>query len=337
MDSVTTGGSNTAVGVDALQAATTASNNTAIGKSALENNTSGDAGVAVGKSTLVSNTTGRFNTGCGYEALYSNTTGGYNTAVGRFAIGANTTGDSNNAVGSGALGTSTTASNNVAFGNSALAYSTTASSNTALGHYAGWAVTTGNNNVLIGLAPGYASNAANKLTTGSDNILIGNQVNLAATSDSNSFVFGVGGYVGKGSNTSLMDPNSGSNYQSNNNSSWATTSDRRLKKNIVDSPIGLAEINQIKVRNFEYKTEDDLSEIEADGLCKNDIIKSTGVQVSAIAQEIQAVLPKCVTEESTGVLSVNADNLTWHLVKAVQELSAKNDALEARIVTLETG
>ena len=55
----------------------------------------------------------------------------------------------------------------------------------------------------------------------------------------------------------------------------------------------------------------------------------------AIAQEIQAVLPKCVKTETTGVLSVDSDNLTWHLVKAVQELSAKNDALEARIATLE--
>jgi len=124
-------------------------------------------------------------------------------------------------------------------------------------------------------------------------------------------------------------------YNSANNSAWSTTSDRRLKKNIVDSSIGLAEINQIKVRNYEYKTEDDLSEIEADGLCKNDIVDKSGVQVSAIAQELQAVLPKCVTEQDTGVLAVNSDNLTWHLVKAVQELSAKNDALEARIVTLE--
>ena len=42
-----------------------------------------------------------------------------------------------------------------------------------------------------------------------------------------------------------------------------------------------------------------------------------------------------VTEESTGVLSVNADNMTWYLVNAVQELLAKNDALEARIKELE--
>jgi hypothetical protein len=111
--------------------------------------------------------------------------------------------------------------------------------------------------------------------------------------------------------------------------------DRRLKKNITDSSIGLAEINQIQVRNFEYKTKDDLSEIEADGLVETDIIDKSGVQVGAIAQELQAVLPKCVNEQSTGVLDLNTDNLIWHLVKSIQELSAKNDALEARIATLE--
>ena len=38
---------------------------------------------------------------------------------------------------------------------------------------------------------------------------------------------------------------------------------------------------------------------------------------------------------STGALSVNADNLTWYLINAVKELSAKNDALEERIKNLE--
>ena len=42
-----------------------------------------------------------------------------------------------------------------------------------------------------------------------------------------------------------------------------------------------------------------------------------------------------VNEESTGVLSVNPDNMTWYLVNAVQELSAKNNALESRIKELE--
>ena len=65
------------------------------------------------------------------------------------------------------------------------------------------------------------------------------------------------------------------------------------------------------------------------------MIAKEGVQVGSIAQEIQAILPDCVSEETTGVLSVNPDNLTWHLIKAVQELSAKNDELETRLALLE--
>ena len=42
-----------------------------------------------------------------------------------------------------------------------------------------------------------------------------------------------------------------------------------------------------------------------------------------------------VKEESTGVLSVNPDNMTWHLVNAVKELSAQVTALTERLTTLE--
>ena len=42
-----------------------------------------------------------------------------------------------------------------------------------------------------------------------------------------------------------------------------------------------------------------------------------------------------VKEETTGVLSVSPDNMTWYLVNAVKELSAKNDELEARLAKLE--
>ena len=59
------------------------------------------------------------------------------------------------------------------------------------------------------------------------------------------------------------------------------------------------------------------------------------MQVGVVAQEIQEVLPNTVTTESTGVLSVDSDNLTWHLVKAVQELSAQVTSLQAEVKTLK--
>ena len=54
-----------------------------------------------------------------------------------------------------------------------------------------------------------------------------------------------------------------------------------------------------------------------------------------IAQEIAEVLPEVVKTQSTGVKTINTDNLTWYMINAIKELSAKNTALEARIATLE--
>ena len=50
-----------------------------------------------------------------------------------------------------------------------------------------------------------------------------------------------------------------------------------------------------------------------------------------IAQELVEILPKMVNQESTGVYGVDVDNLTWHLVKAIQELSTKNNDLETQL------
>ena len=59
------------------------------------------------------------------------------------------------------------------------------------------------------------------------------------------------------------------------------------------------------------------------------VVEKTGTQIGAIAQELEAVCPGCVTTKSTGVKAVDTDELFWHLVNAVKELSAKVKALEA--------
>ena len=293
---------------------------------------------------LITTTLGADNFRAGDNALDSVESGGdKNIAIGYNALTALTTGDENIAIGYNTLVSAQTSINNVAIGDGALGNCTANSnigvgvyaahsvaSNTGvicMGHYAG-IYATGGGNICIGYLAGYSQNGSNKLTTGSGNILLGDQGSVAASDNVGSLVIGSG--TGKGSNTGMLFASSGV-YQSNNASAWSQTSDRRLKKNIVNSTIGLAEINQLQVRNFEYRTEDEITEL--DGAV--DKIDVQGVQVGVIAQEIQAILPKCVSETSQGVLSVSSDNLTWHLIKAVQELSAKNDALEARLATLE--
>jgi hypothetical protein len=97
-------------------------------------------------------------------------------------------------------------------------------------------------------------------------------------------------------------------------------SDERLKKNIVDTATkGLEIINGARMRDFNWK--------------KNDLPIKCGI----IAQELQSVFPKAVKEgdDEDKTLRIRKTDFIYVLVKAVQELSASNDALKARIEVLE--
>jgi hypothetical protein len=229
-------------------------------------------------------------------------------------------------LGSFTLISNTTGTSNTGLGVSAGQNVTTGSSNTYVGDYAGQVATTGSNNICVGYLAGYNSNSL-PLTTGSDNILIGVNVGLAAGSNTRSIVISTQGSIGKGSTTGFIDPQGGGVYQGNNASTWSTTSDRRLKKNIVNNDVGLEKIKAIQVRNFEYRLPEEV-DVE---LKPTDAIKKAGIQLGVIAQEIQQVLPDCVTQETTGVLSVNPDNLTWYLVNAIKELSAEVASLKSQL------
>ena len=335
--SITSGIGNNIMGTFAGDALTDADYNVAIGHGALSADTLGSKSIAIGANALLNqnftSATNGLNVAIGHDAGYQVTTGTDNTIIGGGAGDAVTTGSNNVAVGSSALGAVTTGSGIIGIGKSAGLAHTTTAGGVYIGHVAGFNSTA--LNTCIGYLAAYSDNGATSLTSGSGNTLLGSYTGVAGATDTNSVVIGHNA-TGKGSNTGFLSPTSGV-YQGNNSSSWSTTSDQRLKKNITDSTIGLAEINKIKVRNYEYKTKNDLAEIESDGLVEADIVEIEGVQVSAVAQELQSVLPKCVIEQDTGVLSVNTDNLTWHLVKAVQELSTALDAAVARIKTLEDG
>jgi hypothetical protein len=213
---------------------------------------------------------------------------------------------------------------NTAVGASALASNTAGGSNTGAGSSAGGGVTTGNNNVFIGASAG---NTTTPITTGSQNIHIGVSTIASASSVSYEHVIGFN-LTGKGANTVFIG--NGPCYQGNNGATWSVTSDQRLKKNIVDNTIGLSAITQIRVRNFEYRLPEEVTELET-----HCAIQKEGVQLGVIAQELQAVLPDCVKTESTGVMSVDSDNLTWYFVNAIKEQQAIITSLTARIFALE--
>lgn len=293
--------------------------------------------VAIGQNNpLGAITTGANNVGVGAFALKTSTTGNRNTSVGvqsmEFSLGAS----DNVGVGYRSLGNATSATQNVALGNLALVGASlfTGSSNVGIGHYAGTGITTGSGNLFIGTTSGESvstgsyniliGNAAGTtVETGEGNIIIGDGANSSGTGVNDEIVIGQA-LTAKGANTAYIGGSSGA-YNQKNVTTWETTSDLRIKKNIAPFNQGLEVLNQIQVKNFEYRTKEEITE-----LSPSVAVERSGVQIGIIAQELQQVLPGCVTQNSTGVLSVNTDSLVWYLINAVKQLSAEVEQLKQR-------
>lgn len=98
---------------------------------------------------------------------------------------------------------------------------------------------------------------------------------------------------------------------------WTNGSDIAFKKNVADIEYGLSTVLDLQPRKYQMKVDN-----------ANDI--------GFIAQEIETIIPEIVhTNANNGYKSLDYGAITAVLVKAIQELSAKLDAAEARIATLE--
>ena len=123
----------------------------------------------------------------------------------------------------------------------------------------------------------------------------------------------------------------GSTAQKATGTTWSNPSDQRLKDNIRDYAKGTTELMQVRVREWEYNGKGGTTE----GM------KGLGV----IADEVMTVLPNTVEtydaklnandEETTAIKKFDATEITWLLVKTVQEQQALITALTARITALE--
>ncbi len=112
----------------------------------------------------------------------------------------------------------------------------------------------------------------------------------------------------------------------NSNGSYGTISDAKNKENIVDATPKLEKLNQLQVRNFNFK---------------NDDFK----QIGFVAQEFEQVFPSMVEEHKdtdaegndlgTTTKTIKTTVLIPILVKALQELNAKVEAQAVRIAELE--
>jgi hypothetical protein len=327
---------------------------------ALSSNTTGSGLVALGNRCLQENTTGGNNVAAGSNALRENTTASANTAFGGEALRANTTGTQNTAVGYNALNDNTTAGNNTAFGYNALATVTTGSMNTCVGSGAGTSTTTGYGNTFIGLAAGGLNTTGINNTfiggrngsghtsgyemTGSDNVIIGcyngNSYSLdLRTADAHIVLsngYGTpqvniqpsGNVIIRRSDYSSINAigcyndttSAGANLHVNSSGSFVrSTSSIRYKNTVNDATHGLTEL--MTLRPVTYKGNND----------------GDTVFGGLIAEEVHdAGLTEFVqynVDNQPDALAYG--NMVSLCIKAIQELSATNDALTARITALE--
>ena len=142
---------------------------------------------------------------------------------------------------------------------------------------------------MIGYLCGYGHDTTNATQSGSQNCFYGGYAHSSGNSTTYENAYGYSA-TGKGSNTSFLRGSSGC-YQENNSSSWSTTSDIRIKKNVVDNNVGLDAIEKIRVRNFEYRTK---VEITDDENLEAVACEKTGTQLGVIAQAIPEESPAVV-------------------------------------------
>ncbi len=341
---ITTGTGNTAIGNNAMLGVAgtplTGTQNTAVGDSALTViQGAAQQNVAVGYFAEAATTTGSEDVAIGYNALKTQTTGAFNTAVGframegnaGFPLGGNTF---NTAVGASAL----------------LAVQSSGVDEVAVGYQAGAGDTTGAQNTFIGYWAGFAGFS---ITTGSNNVFLGYQAQAKAVGDNDEIVIGANATgMGSGSavigNANLTDAYFGMTTSCTNGvacGAGVTTtgaggvgvvalhaarynafSDRRLKRDIQDSDLGLDFIEKLRPVSYYLK--------------KGKQQQSYGF----IAQEVETALGKTgtsmVSQEDDAMKTYELDypELIAPLVKAVQQQQqeiadrkAENDELRKQL------
>jgi hypothetical protein len=277
----------------------------------------------------------------GYQAGKNLTDGQYNTAVGHQAFYQSLGGSNSNTflgyqAGGGAHETGI-CSNNVGIGHGALAAAMqVANDNVAVGKLAGSSMTQGDQNTLVG------SNAGDSLNIGSNNVIVGYNVDVAADNDG-SMAFGRS--FTAAANANLISFSNGSNtlsYDLDSGTGTISTSDERIKENIVDTPLGLNFINKLRPVQFTKKAHSEypeefwnLSNLPEDDLERTSTEAPTKVLDGLIAQDVKEIMEELDVdfcgwseEEETTKQSLTYNAFVAPLVKAIQELSAKVKALE---------
>ena len=319
LESNTTGIFNTATGANALYSNTTGSNNTACGNEALYLNTIGYLNTAIGFQSLYLKMTGIANNASGFQSLYSNTFGIYNTANGYQSLFSNSGGNSNTANGSQALYHNTLGNNNSAYGYYSLFNNSNGLYNTAVGYYALSNNINGSSNIAVGNLSGTTGNFNNTVSIGNNGWLnaASNQAFIG-----NASTGWIGGWVG-----------------------WSTYSDARIKNDIKEDVKGLDFITRLRPVTYhrsikamreitgnkdtqDYPEKYDVEKVKFSGFLAQEVeqaAKESGYDFSGIK----------APSDNNDLYSLSYEQFVVPLVKAVQELNARNDDLTKSINELK--
>ena len=179
-----------------------------------------------------------------------------------------------------------------------------------VGYGAGESITTGDNNICIGQQAGGVwaggSGSAPEIGTGYNNILLGWRAAPSSTNANDEIT------LGNAFHTNLRC----------NDTSISTLSDARDKTDIVDSTYGVEWLKGVKVRKYKWQSREGNGK---DGLTR----------LGFIAQELQEACGECnaildiVQENNPDQLEIKMSNLIPILTKAIQELAARVEELEA--------
>jgi hypothetical protein len=346
---------NTFLGINAGKSFSSGNSNTIIGDSALYASTSSYYNTAVGYMTLTK-TSGGSNTALGWSALRDNTTGVNNTALGYGSLMRNSSGSVNVAIGNDALIYNSTGSDNVAIGMFSLLYNN-ANYNTAVGQYAMYNNGSGAYSTGIGMQTLYNTRSSQFNTAigyragyyydnGYNNVFVGANTDVNGPGYYNVIAIGQSTVCTQSSQVTMGNSATGS-YRAYAN--WSNISDGRYKKNVKDDVPGLSFINKLRpvtynldaaaLNNFltGRKPGEKEGEMQAKTFMDKALKeKQTIVESGFIAQDVEKAA-KEVGYNFSGVDAAKNDKDVYGLryaefvvplVKAVQELSKKNDALQ---------
>ena len=210
--------------------------------------------------------------------------------------------------------------------------------NTALGADTLTGITSGNHNNAIGYQAG---TYATSITTGTKNIFIGAYTRANSSSASNGICIG---YDLEVSENMFGFGKAGNKVHNTftSNASWTRSSDERKKTNIADATLGLDFINDLSTKTFKWKRSQDIPNTFDDYRADENLMDTDVTMHGMLAQDVKAALDTAGVsdfagwvEESDGSQSLSQEMFVFPLIKAIQELSAKNEALLTRIEALE--